>query len=437
MNIRFEIAKRPILFPLLVLIAVILVADAFLPTIFIRNHYSKHPEASCYKYLILDEGKITKKGNHVSYDARIVNWYDTKLRVWKNCTGDIKIYLPRFNEDSLEYPLLDYGDIISSSDTLIQLTNFSEEFNYVRMMRHKRIYHSAFINSWRVVDTNQGNPIIRISKHINKELKDRLFYSGLDKENRGLAVAMLLGDKKELNPDIRQAFNTSGLAHILCVSGLHIGIIVLAFYSLLGMFFYGTYQREKILIWLCILLVWCLDFIVGLTPSATRVAVMFTWLQISKLYIGFYDSKNSLLLLAFCSLVYNPLLLFNISFQLSYLAVLGILIFVYPLKNLVFGKNIQNSKFLNSLANILCASTSAQIFTFPIVLITFGYFPIFFLLSNLIVLPFLQIILSSLVVLLVVVDIPLLGDLIAWVCNLEMDFLVFVAKYTDYLSSLI
>lgn len=428
MKIKEEISKRPVIFLLLVLVLTIIVVDSFLPVIFLRNHYTKHPEATCYKYLILDNGKQTRKGNHISYNAKVINWYDSHTRLWKNCKGEIKLYQPRFNEDSLENKPFSYGDVVSSSDEMLPISNFSEDFNYVRYMKHQRIYHSVFVNHWRVVETNQGNFFVGLSKKINERLHDRILFSGMKKETSQLAVAMLLGDKTEMNPDIRQSFNAAGLGHILCVSGLHIGILMIFFTYILSLILPNINNRIYIINWCSILIVWLLNAIVGFTPSATRVAMLLTVLYLCKMYMLYYDRINVLLVVAFVSLVLKPHLLFNIRFQLSYLSVLGIFICDPYFDKWKMKKQSFVKPFLNKLLSNLSMSTSAQVFTLPITLVNFGYFPVFFLISNLIVLPVLQLALISLIALLIFVDVPLLSNVIAFCCDVELGFIIWVTN---------
>lgn len=428
MKIREEISKRPVIFLLSVLVLTIIIVDSFLPIIFLRNHYTKHPEATCYKYLILDNGKQTRKGNHISYNAKVINWYDNSSRLWKNCKGEIKIYQPRFDEEGLENKPFSYGDVVSSSDEMLPISNFSEKFNYVRYMKHQRIYHSVFVNHWRVVETNQGNFFVRISKKINERLHDRVLFSGMKKETAQLAVAMLLGDKTEMNSDIRQSFNAAGLGHILCVSGLHIGILMIFFTYILSLLIPNINNRIYIINWTSIVIVWILNAIVGFTPSATRVAMLLTILYLCKMYMLYYDRINVLLVLAFISLVFKPYLLFNISFQLSYLAVLGIFICVPYLEKWRMKKQSRMKPFVNKLLANLSMTTSAQVFTLPITLVNFGYFPVFFLVSNLIVLPILQLSLISLIALLIFVDVPLLSNVIAFCCDVELQFIIWVTN---------
>ena len=428
MNIKNSIQKRPIILPLAVLIIVILACDSFLPTIFIRNHYIKHINSKCFQYLILDEGKTTKKGNHISYTAKVIRYFDKTENKWEKCTGNIKIYVPRFYDNETENERFAYGDIIYSCDELSEINNFSEDFNYVRYMKHQRIYHSVFLKNWQKIDKNKGNPIISLAKKINQKLHQRLYDTNLKKDSKSLAVAMLLGDNKEIEPNLRQYFNTSGLAHILCFSGLHIGIITLFFSYLLKYLVPPTIKGYSIRVYLSIIIVWLLDFIVGLTPSATRVALMFTILSLSKLYMLYYDRINVLLVVVFLSLIVKPYLLFNISFQLSYSAVLGIFIFVEIWKKYSSEKRSRIRKTPYKLLYNAGITTSAQVFTLPIILYYFKYFPFFFLISNIIVIPLLQIILVSILVLMVFCNVPLLGDCICFVCDLELQFLIFIAK---------
>lgn len=441
--------KRPILLPLLVLIISIIAIDICLPPFFIRDHYVKHLNESLhFKYLILDDGKETPK--NYGYNAKVIAYYDYENRIWKSTRGKIKLYIPKrglpngglfptnnfTKNDSVDNPRFHYGDVLVSSDKLLPIVNFDSSFNYERYMKHQRIYHQVFVHSFRIIETNKGNFFVRIAKKTNYALQNRILYSGMKDDQAHLAIAMLLGDKHELNPEVRSWFNVSGLAHILCVSGLHIMMIVLYISFLLKILLPKTIQGVYIRNFISILSCWIIAFIVGLTPSALRVATMLTLLIITKFTPFSNDKLNILLVTAFVFLCIEPMLLFNISFQLSFLAVLGIILTQRFFNNFLIYITKTKNKYLKAVFSNVATTTSAQLLTFPIIVINFHRFPIFAILTNLLVVPCMQVILISLIVLLILVDIPLIGDVIAWICNTEMTILMAIAKGTDYLTML-
>ena len=427
--------KRPIFIPLLVFIIVIILVDSFLPTIFLRDHYIKYlNQTTTFKYLIVDSPSETPKT--FSYTAKIIAYKDPSTDVWEKTNGKIKIYISKTSKEGKPNKLLNYGDVIIMNSNLQPIRNFdsSSSFDYAKYMRHKRIYHQVFAKDFVFAGANQGNKIIAIAQKTNLWLKHRLHRTNMGENQKNLATALLLGDKKDLSRDIRQDFNISGLAHILCVSGLHIMMIVGAFSFVLRKIvplgLKGLYIRYIVMV----LLSWIMAFIVGLTPSALRVATMLSLLTLSRFTSLDGDRINILFVTAFVFLCFDPLVLFNISFQLSFLAVLGIVSISPYLENLFKNYLKKKKSFLKTLLSNAIATTSAQVFTFPIILLNFGRFPIFFLLTNLIVIPFLQLILVSIIVLIVFCDVPLLNTALGYICDLEMSGLLSIASIADKLT---
>ena len=170
---------------------------------------------------------------------------------------------------------------------------------------------------------------------------------------------MLLGNKNEMNPSIRNAFNVAGIAHILCVSGLHIMIIIMSISWLLQYVLPSNLKWYYIKNIIIILATWIIAFIVGLTPSALRVSTMMTILLLSRMTPLSSDSLNTLYVTAFIFLILNPMVLFNLSFQLSFLAVFGIITLQPILVRTFYGKKtikatikkkiIQNSVNINQI----------------------------------------------------------------------------------------
>lgn len=431
-----KLYKRPIIIPLLIFIVIILLVDTFLPTVFLRNHYTKHlSETTTFKYLIIDSPRQTPKT--YSYIAQVIEYKDTINTEIKKTNGRIKIFISKKNKIGSANKILQYGDVIICSDNLQRIRNLDSitTFNYAKYMRHKRIYHQVFIKDFELVATNQGNPILRYAKRTNLWLQDRLQRTNMGVKQKQIATALLLGDKRDMDKEIKQQFNTSGLAHILCVSGLHIMMIVFAFSYLLKRILPTSliwiYIRNVAMLLLC----WAMAFIVGLTPSALRVATMLSLLIISKFTFLNDDRLNILLFTAFLFLCFDPLLLFNISFQLSFLAVMGLITIKPWLYNFLWNRTKFKNRVLSKLLSNISTTTSAQVFTFPIILVNFGRFPIFFLITNLIVIPFMQIVLVSLILLLFVADVPLLNTAVTYICNLEMSALIEIVSFVDNMTA--
>lgn len=416
--------KHPIIIPLIFLILGIIIVDCFVPVFFVNEHYSSHfDKATAFRYLITDNYKPKK--NWTTYEAKVVEYFDGNS--WQKTKGKVLI---NFSKDS---EVLSYGDVIECKESMRRIKNFAGlDFDYQKYMNHKRLYHNVYCKDYKIINHNQGNTIIKWAKNTNENLKNRILSSNISQRNANLAISLLLGDKSKLDLDIKNSFSVTGIAHILCVSGLHIGLIlafiqlITKFICLFGLRFY--YLRQILLV----IIAWVIALIIGCTPSSLRVALMFTILIISKNLPIQTDSLNTLYCTAFFLLITNPLILFDISFQLSFLAVLGILVCV-PIIERFLSKHKTKSFFKPIIQNATI-SLSAQAFTAPIIIYNFKTFPILFLLTNVIVVPFLGFVLISIIILILFVDIPILNTITSFLVEIELDALIAIAKYVENLT---
>lgn len=205
---------------------------------------------------------------------------------------------------------------------------------------------------------------------------------GIGEENYAIVAAMTLGDKTALTPDIRESFNITGAGHVLAISGLHLGIL----YMMVSFLVRGLRLRIVTQV-LTILLIWAFAFLVGMSPSVVRSATMLTIYGL--LSLG-YRQKMSINVLAFTAivlLVLKPQSLFDIGFQMSFLAVLAILL-CYPLLNSVFSERwMMEHRLVRWLWGMTALSLSAQIGVAPLIAFYFHRFSTYFLLSNFVVIP--------------------------------------------------
>ncbi|MBQ4387656.1 MAG: ComEC/Rec2 family competence protein [Prevotella sp.] len=205
---------------------------------------------------------------------------------------------------------------------------------------------------------------------------------GLDDEALGVVAAMTLGEKSALDRDLKDTYSRVGAAHILALSGLHLMII----YTVIA-FFIG-WRRFRIFSQVVIILsIWAFAVMVGMSPSVVRSAVMISLYAL--LSLGHRDrmSVNTLALTAIIMLAVNPQSLYSISFQLSFMAVLAILLFNPLFYRLVPLHVLQHHRWLGILWGLTTVSLSAQIGTAPLVAYYFGRFSTWFLLSNYFVIP--------------------------------------------------
>ena len=205
---------------------------------------------------------------------------------------------------------------------------------------------------------------------------------GLEGEQYAVVAAMTLGDKSALTKDVREVYAVTGAAHVLALSGLHLGII----YTLLSLLVVG--RRWQMLSQLvCILGIWAFAFLVGLSASVVRSAIMLTVYAL--LSLGHRDkmSLNTLAFTAILMLVVNPRSLFDIGFQLSFMAVASILLWV-PVFRCAFSEAyLMEHRLLKWVWSMAGVSLAAQLGVAPLIAFYFGRFSTYFLLTNFIVVP--------------------------------------------------
>lgn len=205
---------------------------------------------------------------------------------------------------------------------------------------------------------------------------------GLKDEVLAVVSALTVGDKSELTPELKATYSAAGVSHILALSGLHIGILAMILTMLLYPLRYVRGGKTGTAL-AVVCLLWGFAVMTGLSPSVVRAVTMFTLYIIASLLVeDRFSGGHALVLAAFLMLLYQPLYLFDVSFQLSFTAVLSIILF-YP----IFSAKTVRNKPVRYVWNTMAVSLAAQLGTLPLVLYYFGAFPTYFLLSNLVVTP--------------------------------------------------
>ena len=274
----------------------------------------------------------------------------------------------------------------------------------------------TFVASWKWRKTKVSlEHLSRIDRtklfflKLRSKLLSRLKSTTATDDTYAVVAAMALGDKSALTQELKDVYSVTGASHILALSGLHLGII----YTLLSLFVFR--RRWQVLSQMVIILsIWTFVFLVGMSTSVVRSAVMLSVYAL--LSLGHRDrmSVNTLAFTAIVMLMISPMSLFDVGFQMSYMAVLSILLFV-PLMECVFtAKYLMSHRVVRWLWGMVAVSLSAQIGTAPLIAYYFGRFSCYFLLTNFIVIPAAMLILYlSLVVLIVPSLAYILFDIVA------------------------
>lgn len=268
------------------------------------------------------------------------------------------------------------------------------DFNYGNYLRLQNIVGYAYADSlhWRLEHTAQRQPIShrRIQNFIIRQFKE----AGVEGKQLAILSALTLGYREDLDDDTRRSFQKAGAMHVLAVSGLHTGIVmsvILAFLTLFGKY-KPIYEDRKRRLFNCLATIACLIFyawMTGLSPSVVRSVLMLSLIQVAMFIHARPVTLNIVAASAFFILFFRPTDLFSVSFQLSYLAVLSIILFYQPIYDLLFLQSIPGmlQKFVKYAWGITALSIATQIGTIPITLYYFGMTSNYFFITNLIVIP--------------------------------------------------
>lgn len=330
-----------------------------------------------------------------------------------------------FGKDSLHQPA--YGDVVLIHAKLKEIENSQNPyaFDYKKYMQRKGIFLTAYVPSsgWRKIGHCGGNPI-KDKAHWIQQYFSRIFAdAGMSGDEYSIITAILLGNDETMEADLKASYASAGVSHILCVSGMHVGVI----FMILGFLFKPLDYAERLRMLKAVLLmlfIWLYACITGLSPSVTRAATMFSFVTIGGLLRRNTNIFHSLFASLFILLIINPLLIFETGFQLSYAAVFGIVIFQQRLVELWEPKR----KIVNYFWNLITVSVAAQLATFPLSVYTFGQFPNYFLLANLSVISLSFVVVVSGVCLLALSFIPTVSIWIARLLTHEIKLMNFIIQ---------
>lgn len=340
---------------------------------------------------------------------------------WNNTTGKALIY---FQKDSAVANLKTGDRIIFEPDFReIKGPQNPSEFNYKQYLAFHLIYRQSYLKSGKWQKINNGNDynLKRIAESWRNKLLSIIEQNNISGNEAAVLSALIVGYKDKLDASVVKAYSSSGAMHVLAVSGLHVGIIYILISS--AFFFLDKIKHGIIFKTIFVLLfLWAFAFITGLSPSVLRASTMFSFMAIGKAFNRNANIYNTLAASAILLLLINPYMITEVGFQLSYLAVIGIVAFQKGFYDLLEVKN----KWLDKVWQLTTVSIAAQISTFPLGLLYFHQFPNYFLLSNLVVIPLATFIIHTGILMFIVSPIPLLSKYAAW----ATDKLLFALNYS-------
>lgn len=335
--------------------------------------------------------------------------------------GKAFVYLPK---DSASLAL-EAGDqlVMNAEPELIENQGNPEAFDFKAWAASQGFVYQfyASTDNWQKVDHNPNFELSIFLKKLRRSILNYYAESGISSEQLAVFSALTLGDKSMLEHDLRQGYAAAGLMHILAVSGLHVGIIYIVITQLLKPLS-GKKWGRLLRFFLSVIILWGYAMFTGLSPSVTRAATMFSVFVAGDLLGRRYAVFNSIALAAFVLLFYNPFMITSVGFQMSFLAVIGIVGF-YPI---IYRWFYVPWKPLDKIWQLMAVSIAAQIITTPLSLYYFNQFPLLFLLSNLLMVPLATLLMYLFVLLIVFIPFPkisyMLGQVVEFIASIMNTF---------------
>ncbi len=302
----------------------------------------------------------------------------------KNGMIAVKGSMLLYNKKDTLFPALQPGDhlIIKCTPEEIVSRGNPDEFDYRFYMQNHGIRYYAFTQSNDIVKCLKPDHIKLAHRAliIRQKIIDMYKERGITGDKLALVAAITLGQKNLLDPEQKQDFMKAGVMHIMAVSGLH---AVILSYFVFRMFFFLGGRFNIIRIIITILTLWTFAFVTGLTPSVLRATLMFTFLQAGMLMKRPVNNINSVLASAFVLILIRPSVIFDAGFQLSYSAV----IFIISFYKALYDKLLIKNRITDNIWQMIVITLVAQAGTLPLTIMLFNRFPVWFIISNIIIVP--------------------------------------------------
>ena len=369
-------------------------------------------ELSTYNLLRLEgEPKLTSKTRR--YVTNVYSWNGNRYVK----AGKCYLYVNLKNSNKLEQ-----GQLLLTMEKPKAFTSTSNPgaFDFSKYAHQQQVSYSVYLHDeeqWVIV----GDQEKRKKSLIERSREKILFIlrnTIRDKINIGLAEAMLIGFREDLDRELLNAYVDTGVVHVIAISGLHLGLIFMLIDLGIRTLF-GKKRARYAGIFITIPLLWGFAILTGSSSSVNRSALMFSVLIIGKAISKRNNSLNALFASAFILLYYNPRVISDIGFQLSYAAVASILIFEKGINQLLYLKN----KMARYGWNMISISIAAQLLTIPLVIFHFHRFPLLFLFTNLVAIPLSSIILVLEILLCIIYMMNIKAELIITAIELLMDWM--------------
>lgn len=342
------------------------------------NHYSNTLKKEGYNESVLQIYKQLKPNQyHQKYLAKV------KQINTKKVSGIILVQTDTLQKLNIDDILFTKGSVKTINRPLNP-----HQFDYSAYMKKQQVYHQVSLNAKNTVQLKATTSIYGYASKIRSRINATLKKHHLSKENLSIINALLLGQRQDISKETYTEFTNSGAIHILAISGLHIGLLMLILSWLLKPLHYFKFGKNIIPL-IIVIILWLYAFLAGFSASVVRAVTMFSLFTIAHYHKRITNTYNTLFISAFILLLFNPFYLFDIGFQLSYLAVFAI-IWIKPLFDQLWSpKNI----LLRKGWDIFSVTIAAQLGILPLSLYYFHQFPGLFFITNLVIIPLLGLLL--------------------------------------------
>jgi len=329
-----------------------------------------------------------------------------------------------FQKDSISKKL-NYGDelIVYSQLQEIEPPSNPDEFDYRQYLQTHGIDYECYVSgcNYSLLTYNGSNWLLRFANNSRKKLA-LLLHEKIGGDEADIASAILLGYRDDLSRSVVQSFVDSGVVHVICVAGLHVGIIFLLL-SYIIVFPVKFKQGKLLSVLIILILLWLYALFTGLATPVLRATIMFSFLTIGRHFRKYTNTVNTLAASAFIMLLFDPFSITDTGFQLSYFAVLGIVLLYKPLLSVFNPQNV----IVRKIWELTCVSISAQVAVFPLSLLYFHQFPNYFIITNILVVPLLSLVIFTGIFFFIVSGIIPLSTAVSWIlkkCLLLMNTIV-------------
>jgi competence protein ComEC len=373
----------------------------------LNNKSAIYNEAKKYPIIVTLNDNAVEKQKSYKVEAWINSIY--KKGKWENVEGKILLY---FNKEVGDIDRFTYGKQLLIHSGVTEIINAGNPggFNYAQFSFFKNIQYQAFLKSknFTLLPYSQVNYFKQFILTLRNKTLAILRQNIHSKTELSIAEALLIGYREDLDRDIVKAYSNTGVVHIIAISGLHIGMI----YGLLLFLFKPFNKFSKVRLFIkplfIILILWLFTCIAGMAPSIMRSAIMFSVIALGECLDKRNNIYNNLCLSALIILCINPFSLWDVGFQLSYSAVLSIVLFSKHINAWFYSK----WKLIKLVWQLCSITLAAQLLTLPFVLYHFHQFPTLFFITNLLAVPLSGIVLYAELLLLLVSSITTIASVI-------------------------